>query len=592
MKRFIEGRSLWTAFTLALLAGGVAVSPVAGQDIGAGDRIIIMVPDLAPGEGVSDRFGGRVANELRELISELHTHQTVSRRDLDRARKEFKLSKEDLYNCVSARQLAMRKNWGLVLCGEYVRAGEDQVRVDAKFVGAQTGDEFAVPQFTAAERDVDAAASNILQTFDLWQTQLRHTVFCQQYMDSESWDRALDNCERALEIDPRASSALYMTAFILRETDRHEESLAMLDRLLDLNPIHQDALKLAGIVATEATLPERARDYFDRYMELNPGDVGVRLTIATDIANAGDPATAMEFARGGLEVAPDDMTLVTYIGHFAAQAAGRAEAALNAQAQGTAPAGPAVDSGAVRRYYTTAAEHYQRVFDENGSETEPQILERLTIALFKLGRVDAAVSLGSQAVELDPENAALWDAYSRALQEAGNAREALTALERAEEFGAPSASLSQRKAMLQLQLGNESDAVAILVRGVEAGHLAASNAFNIVFRNAYVDKYQKGQLSPALALLEAAGPLAVAEKDRLTRNFWRGYILFEQAKAAHEPMTAASAERAKPLFERALEMFQAAQGYEQYHASANVPQFIDQAQRFIEIEEALIKRGR
>ena len=113
-----------------------------------------------------------------------------------------------------------------------------------------------------------------------------------------------------------------------------------------------------------------------------------------------------------------------------------------------------------------------------------------------------------------------------------------------------------------------------------------------MFSNAYTEKFQRGRLNEAYSLLDQAGDLAQTDEDRLTRNFWRGYILFQQAQQAHEPMTAESARRAKPMFERALELFQAAQGYERIHASADVPKLIDAAQRFIEIEEALIRRGR
>lgn len=595
MNRFIKDRRLWVATTLAFLAGGVTSSPAVAQDVGAGDRITIMVPDLAP-KDASKRFGERVANELRDMIEELHTHQTVSSRDLRNARGQFNLSQEDLYNCISARQLAMRMNWGLVLCGEYEDVSSGVVGVNAKFVGAETGDEFEVPEFTVSSRDQRQAAATILETFDAWQTQLRHTVFCRQYMESQAWSRALENCNRALEINPGSSQARYMTAFILRETDRPEEALESLDALLERDEMHQDALKLAGITATEAGLQDRARGYFDRYMELNPGDVGVRLTVATDMANAGDPALAMEFARAGVEVAPDDMTLHTYIGHFGVQAAARLESQLNQQRQSPTQGteGPAAAPESVQEYYEIAADAYQRVFEEQGSEADPRILERLIIAQYKLDRFDEAVELGQRAVELPAlaDNAAVWDAYSRALQAAGQAREALAAIERTEELGQRTPALTQRRAMLQLELGNEQRAVASLVRGVEEGQFQATNAFNIIFGNAYNQKFQRGQLNAAYDLLEAAGPLAVTEKDRLTRNFWRGYIRFEQAKAAHEPMTAASAARAKPLFEQALELFRAARGYEQYHASANVPDLIENTQRFIQIEEALIKRGR
>ncbi len=306
---------------VALVAAVVGVSPAVAQELGAGNRITIMVPDLAPQAGADDNFGEDVAKELRELISDLHTHQTVSDRDLKNARREYDLGRDDLYNCISARQLAMRMNWGLVLCGEYEETGNRQVRVNAKFVGAEDGHEFEVPTFTASTRQPEQAARQILQTFDKWQTHLRHVVFCQQYMDSQNWEAALRNCDQALEIDPQSGSALYKKAFILRETGDYAQALDELNQLLEANPIHQDALKLAGITATQAGMVDEARDYFDRYMELNPNDVGVRLKLATDISNAGDPAAAMVFAQEGLEVEPDDMTLLTYIGHFAAQAA-------------------------------------------------------------------------------------------------------------------------------------------------------------------------------------------------------------------------------------------------------------------------------
>ncbi len=584
------GQNLWMALVAVFLASGVGVTPAAAQEMGAGDRITILVPNLAPTKGADDNFGEDVAKRLRGLINELHTHQTVSGRDMDRARKDFDLDREDLYNCISARQLAMQRNWGLVLCGSYEPAGNDQVQVNARFVGSQDGQEFEVPTFTVGRRADEEAADRILQTFDRFQTQLRHTVFCQQYMDSQQWDEALRNCNQALEINPSSISALYKKAYILREQEQYEESLQTLDQLLELDPIHQDALKLAGIVATAAEQPERARDYFDRYMELNPGDVQVRLTIARDISNAGDPAAALQFAQEGLEVEPDNITLTTYIGHFAANAAAKAEQAMN---NPNREATGAVDPSRVTEYYQTAAESYERVFNEKGTETEPEILERLIVAKFKLQDYEQAVSLGARATEAFPENPSIWESYSRALQEAGQMQQALAALQQAEELGGEAtAALTQRKGMLLLRMNRDQQAVATIIGGVDAGLYSASDAFRTIFAHAYQEEFQNGNLDAAFALLDAAGPVAESREDTLARNFWRGYILFQQGQRIHAPATAESAREALPVFERALEFFQAARGYEEIHASADVPKFIDNTQRFIEIEEALIKRGR
>ncbi|MFO7895208.1 MAG: tetratricopeptide repeat protein [Longimicrobiales bacterium] len=583
----IIGRNAWLALVVAFLASGISVPPVAAQEQ-VGDRIIIMVPELAPENDAKRNFGRDVADDLRDMINDLHTHEAVSGRDINRARKDFDLDREDLYNCVRARQLAMQKDWGLVLCGSYEDVGDDQYHVTASFVGSRDGQAFEVPPFTVDRREHEEAAEQILQTFDRYQNTLRNTVFCQQYMDSQQWDDALNACNNALEINPTYISALYKKAFTLREVERYDESLETLDTLLEQDPIHQDALKLAGIVATSAGQPERARDYFDRYMELNPGDVAVRLTIARDISNAGDPAQALEFAQEGLEIEPDNMTLITYIGHFAANAANRAERIMDTGEE----AQTAVDPTRVNDYYQTAAESYQTVFEAEGSETDPQVLDRLIVALVKLERHDEAVTLGSQAVEAHPENASLWRSYSRALQGAGQLEEALAAIERTEELGTESAGLTQRKGQVLLKLDRDEEAVATIIEGVEDGLYRQQDAFNTIFGHAYQQEFQNGNLDAAFELLEAAGPVAEAREHVLARNFWRGYILYQQGQEIHAPETAASAQEALPVFEQALEYFQAAEGYEEIHASADVPRFLDATQRFIEIEKALIERGR
>lgn len=579
MKRMSFSRNVW--LVLALL--GVAAVPAEAQEQ-VGDRLTILVPYLAPQNGADDRFGEDVAKELRKLIEDSHTHQTVSDRELKNARRRYNLDEDQLYNCVTARQLAMQMGWQLVLCGEYTAAGNRQVNVAARFIGSQTADEFAVPAFTASEREPRQAAQQILQVFDRYTQQLARTLWCKQYLDSKDYESALRNCNDALEINPGSTNALYQKAFVLYETKEFAEALETLDRLLEIDPIKQDALKLAGIAATQMGAAERARGYFDRYMELNPGDVQVRLTVATEIANAGDPEGALRFLQAGYEADPTNLRLVEYRGHFAANAAAKAEGAMQQGGGG--------DPTKVTEFYNIAAESYTQVFEAQGVETDPTILEKLIISLFKLQRYDEAVALGQRATEAKPDNAAIWEAHSRALEESGKTAEALAAIERAGSLGASSAALVQRTAMLQLKQGNNAAAIAALSAGVEAGLLQPKGAFQIIFADAYGQKYQKGRHDEAYALLDQAGQLAQTDEDKLTRNFWRGYILFLQAQQAHEPMTAASAQRAKPMFERALELFQAAQGYEKIHASADVPKLIDAAQRFIEIEEALIKRGR
>jgi tetratricopeptide (TPR) repeat protein len=582
MKEMI-GRHAWATLLLPFLVAGVATVPAAAQE-DMGRQITILVPNLAPGEGLRDRFGSQVARELRSGIERLHTHETVSERDVRAALRQYSLRDADLYDCISARQLAMQRGWTLVVCGEYENAGGGEVLLTVSFVGAEDGEAFDLEPFTVSERDPRGAAQHVLQEFDNFQNQLRRTVFCQQYIDSEQWDQALENCEAALAVNPGSRAARYLTAYIYYEQDRHEEALQAVDRVLEDDPIHQDALKLAGIVATRMGDRDRARRYFDRYMELNPGDVNVRLSVATDIANAGDPEGALRFAQQGLEVEQDNLQLLTYIGHFATNAALQAEQRMSR--------GEAADPAQITQLFQIAAEAYERVFEAEGDETDAQILERLVIAQFRLGNTDGAVALGRRATEAMPDNAAIWEAYSRALEEAGNHREALTAIERARSLGRDTPALAQRTALIQLRQGSSGAAMTTLREAVDRDLIQTRDAWRIMFRHAHQDHFRAGRLSEAYTVLEQAGPLARADEDRLARNFWMGYFLFEQARRAQEPQTAESARRAKPMFERALELLQAARGYERIEASANVPGLIDNTRQFIEIQDALIRRGR
>jgi hypothetical protein len=173
-----------------------------------------------PAEGLRDRFGKQVARELRSQIEDLHTHQTVSDRDLRDALRRYSLSGEDLYECIRARQLAMQQGWGLVLCGDYENVGGRRGAGDGGFVGAQDGETFEVEPFTVSERDARGAAQRILQTFDsLAEPAPPHAVLPAVHGERAVGSGA-DNCEQALAINPSSRSAQYMIAYIHWQTER------------------------------------------------------------------------------------------------------------------------------------------------------------------------------------------------------------------------------------------------------------------------------------------------------------------------------------------------------------------------------------
>ncbi len=574
---------VFSLLIILVLATTPVSSPAVAQEPTA-HGITILVPDLPPGEGLRARFGSRVARELRSQIDRLHTHYRVQDRDLRDALRRYNIPRSQLSDCLMARQLAMQEGWDLVVCGSYEDAGDRNLLVHASFVAAESGEAFDVDPFVVSERDTREAASRILETFDVWQTQLRHTLFCSDYVESRQWDLALTNCRQALEINPVSRPARYMLGYIYWQTERLEEALEAVDSLLEVYGLHQDAMKLGGIVATQLGDRPLARAYLDRYMELNPADVRVRLTIATEIANAGDPEGALDFAQQGLEHEPENVDLISYIGQFA----------MNAALQADSRDGrPATTSPHVAGLYQTAADSFDDVVRLQGDDVEPRVLERLVIARTRLGQVDRAIAVGLRATELAPEDGSVWEAYSRALEEAGRAEQALEAIDRARQLGRAGPALAQRTAQIHLRQRDVAAAVRALRGTVDRGEIDAHDAWRIMFGYAYNDRYRAGQLMEAVQALDLAAPLATAESDRLARNFWTGYFLYNHASEVHQPQTADSARRARPMFERALELLNASRGYERFEPAArSLLQLLEACERMIEIQVALIRRGR
>jgi tetratricopeptide (TPR) repeat protein len=575
-----------TLVVLAVAAGMAWSAPPLraqqSQTQQSGERYRVLVPPLAPEGNASDKFGKKTADEFKKLIETLPTHQPVDKKEVKDALKRYKLKEDQLSSCVTARQLASQINAQLVMCGSYKEVSKDVYQVSASFHSSDTEDVFDVPAFTASEPK--EAAGKILNAFQRWVTVLQRTVYCAQYVESHQWENAIDNCDQALAINPKSQSALYNKAYALMHMDSLEQALTYFKQVLDLNPVHKDALLSAGIVNAKLNRREQARDYFDRYMQLEPGNVDVRLSVATDINNQGAPLEALRVAEDGLKLEPDNLQLWTYIGHFAIGAANKLETESRG-ANGEA----VLDTAQVDSLYETAVNAYQKVYTAEGDTTDPGILQRLVVALTKLNRTDQAVSLGQKATTIAPDSADVWDAYSRALEQAGDIDQALQALDKVASLN-PDAKVTGRKANLLLKAGRYDQAATLFQQAVQNGELTGDNAFNAFFAAGYKE-YQDKKFDDALKIFDAARPLAQSDRAKNFVNFWSGYILFQQGQEIQKPSTYESAQKALPIFQRALEMFKQATGYSKYQKT-DVQKFIDNTNQFIDIQQALIKRGK
>ncbi len=568
---------------LAVAAVALPTTRLQAQDMG---RYRVLIPNFQPLEGANKGFGEDAAKDLRELINGLATHQPIEKKEIEQNLKRFKMKMDEL-DCVRTRQLASQMNAQVALCASYSEQNGQYV-VNAEFWDIASSESFKVDATTVAEKDDKTAAQHIFDQFDRYVQQVRFAQFCGEYAQSQQWDNALRNCDQALELNPDAVGTRYQRAHILYQMNRYPEALAELEKVLQLNQFHEDALQLAGYISAKEGDDDKALDYYSQYLELNPGNASVRMKIAYDLAQAGDPGGAMQLIQEGLDVDPDNIDLWEQYGGYAFATA------LDIDQK---PSVGSEDAGAVApeavEYFRKAIDAYQKVFEAKGPDTPVGHLRNIVAAYVQLDELDQAIAMAERALETHPQEDALWSIYADALQRAGKLDQAIAALDRVKEINPSYPNVSLRQGNWLIQAGRIEDAVAVLKDAVAGSQEQADVAARLIFADAYQNGIQKERFQYAVDGLSAAKQLPNLSSGMKSQlNFWHGYALYTGAVKAQEPQTLETAQATLPKFQRAVELFQQGEEYAASQPSITLAQFLTNANTYIEIQQAIIKRGR
>ena len=231
---------------LALVSLSLAAIPLQPQAVSAQEasaRFRVMVSEIQPLNGADKKFGQRLADQLRELINDMDTHQPIEEKELKNTLKQYDVKMEDL-DCTKARQLAGLINAQVVFCGSYTPEGEGW-NVVTKFIGSD-GEEFPVDAISVGEKGQQEAAEHIYNALQIQSDQARASQFCGDYAASSQWDDAINLCSQAIDLNPMAVAPRFTRGQVYRELERNEEALADFLGVLELDPLHEDAMQLAG----------------------------------------------------------------------------------------------------------------------------------------------------------------------------------------------------------------------------------------------------------------------------------------------------------------------------------------------------------
>lgn len=574
---------------LAMVCTAVATLLAPAAEIAAqdGGRYRVMIPYFTPLEGARDNFGKDASKDLREMFSSMPTHEAMRENDIKDEAKRFDLKIEDL-NCIRTRQLAAQVSVPVAICASYTAQPDKSWIVSAEVWNIQDSESFPIEPFEVPERGREEAARHVFEQFERFNTTVRSAAICSDYYASQQWENALRNCDESLALNPNAIGTRYLRARILYEMEQLPEALEELQTVIDADPFHEEGLQLAGYIAAMTEQEDRAREFYSRYLDINPNNTAVRMRIAYDLAQAGDPVGAMEFIQVGLDVDPDNVDLHEQYGGFAFRAA------LDVQQQaavGSENAGDGVVPEA-RGYYREAIASYEKVFEAKGAETRIQHLQQVVRAHIQLEEMDAAISMSERTLEAHPDNDELWMLYADALQRGDRLDDAIAALDRVLEINPQHPNAPLRQGTWLIQAGRLDDAVEILSKSAQASPERAEQAARLIFAEAYQNGTQEENYSYAATGMSTAKRLPNLSAEMVNQlNFWHGYSLYQLAIAEQEPQTLQSAEATLPKFTEAVTLLQDSGDYA---STVNVPlaQLLENAQTYIEIQEAIIRRGR
>ncbi len=562
MRRYVP-RVLVTAalaVSAAACAAGTAGSAGSTEEAGAsGGRYRVLIPDLA---GPS---GDRVADELRSLISGMATHTSVAERDMRRAMGQYDLNQLDE---ITSRQLAQQINAENVLVG-IVEQGGAGLQADVKFIDVRSGDEITIDDVTGA--NPDALAQAIFGGVEQRVEGIRQAAFCNDYLSSQQFERALETCESALAVVPRSTSALYgkATAFLNME-GREQDALTTYRTLLEIDPAHQDALLGAGLAASRLDESNEAQNFYRRYMEINPGNVQVRMTVANDIAKTGDYVSAFRILEPVIAEESENVDFMKYLFSIATAAGQRVQEQESEEA--------------ALPYYQAAMQAYTSAFASGTADLDASVLRQAIAVNNAMGNQEQALQLARQATERFDTVAAIWSQYASVLIDAGEHAEAVRALSRVIQIDADYENAYIRRAMANMEAGQRQQAIADLEQAAERGD--RENVAKVLFSMAN-GPLNSNRFNEAEDLLVMAQRYADGDM-RNQINFFLGYSFYKQAEAiakANTQGSAAEARRALPLFQRALELV-GSSGHNQASTVAGA------ARQYIENQEAIIQAAR
>lgn len=548
-------------FTIVIAGAAVALlgasETLAAQEQAGSGRARVLVATFQTADGVDDGFGEDIAEELREEVDDFDLLVAVEWDDIDDALDRFDLDHKSM-DLIQWRQLASRLNAQLLIFGDISSASAGN-QVDALFVETRQGEETEIPTFSVQGDDDDAVrevSSQIAATLDEHVSFLSARLNCQDYLSSDQFGDAARNCDRALEIRPNSTQALYLRGQIAVEQESWDEAIEYLERALEQSSDHEEALQSLAYAHAQAGNMERATELYRDYLEFNPADQDVRLTVAYNLANAGAYPEAMSIIRDGLDRDSTSAALWKYLGDVAIR---QGTASDQAQLRG----GTAIsDTSAIE----TALEAYRKFSSLQPDSADVSLYRNMIGAQLQLEDLSGASETVREALDRVGSEPALWSLQADIRARQDDLQGAISAMDSVLALDSEYRNANFKRGVFKLRSGDMESAMADFESSVESGTDPGQIAQQL-FATGHNRYFKNGENLRAARMFEAA--LEFSQEEDLTRrlHFWAGYSYFRRGReldsANEEAQECQPARQALDLFEQVMPHINQAGDYQQ-----------------------------
>jgi tetratricopeptide (TPR) repeat protein len=275
-------------------AGKEAGSPSSGKP----SLAILCFENIAADEGIEYLRTGLPELLISDLSQSIHLN--VLRRDeIDEALKSLGLLDAKKYSPRDMTDIAEASRVDYILCGSFIRAG-DELHITVYLIEPRTGETLS-PMTALAKgegeifQSADVLARNIKENLSISEEQItadvdrearlittgspeafRCFVRGKHYNFKGEYDKAIDEFERALEIDPEFAMAYREMAFSYEYMGKTEAYLKLLEKAFSLTDrlTDREQLLIRGEFYRwrQSQLP-LAMDTYDRLLAIYPDDV-------------------------------------------------------------------------------------------------------------------------------------------------------------------------------------------------------------------------------------------------------------------------------------------------------------------------------